>query len=69
MKCPCCGIEMLRKTAAQWVCRNPKCIKYNKEKKKEKYSEKEKKILDEAFMLEKKQLIETLEEMERTSDE
>nr|DAN22131.1 MAG TPA_asm: Ogr/Delta-like zinc finger protein [Bacteriophage sp.] len=34
MKCPCCGIEMLRKTAAQWVCRNPKCIKYDKEKKK-----------------------------------
>ena len=30
MKCPCCGIEMLRKTAAQWVCRNPKCIKYDR---------------------------------------
>lgn len=34
MKCPHCGIEMLRKTAVQWVCRNPKCPKYDKETKK-----------------------------------
>ena len=33
MKCPYCGIEMLRTTSAQWVCRNPKCIKYDKETK------------------------------------
>ena len=27
MKCPVCGIEMTRKAAGVWVCRNPKCGK------------------------------------------
>ena len=27
MKCPVCGIEMKKKTATEWVCRNPKCVK------------------------------------------
>lgn len=25
MKCPKCGIEMTRKTAGEWECRNPRC--------------------------------------------
>lgn len=33
MKCPVCGIEMQKKTADQWICRNPKCIKYQGGKK------------------------------------
>ena len=28
MKCPVCGIEMKREKAEEWVCRNPKCVKY-----------------------------------------
>ena len=28
MKCPVCGIEMMRRTRTVWVCRNKKCVKY-----------------------------------------
>lgn len=33
MICPVCKIEMRRKTADTWECRNPKCIMYGKEQK------------------------------------
>lgn len=28
MVCPVCKIEMTRKSATEWVCRNPRCVKY-----------------------------------------
>lgn len=28
MKCPKCGIEMIRKSKTEWVCRNAKCVCY-----------------------------------------
>jgi len=34
MKCPICQIEMRKKNAAEWVCRNPKCTAHKKEEKK-----------------------------------
>lgn len=30
MKCPKCGIEMTKKAAGLWVCRNPKCTNSKK---------------------------------------
>ena len=41
MKCPKCGIEMQKKTAAVWECRNPKCSKGDKRL--PRYNEKEEK--------------------------
>ena len=35
MKCPKCGIEMTKKNAAEWECRNPKCVRYQGGKKKD----------------------------------
>ena len=26
VKCPVCGIEMKKKSATEWVCRNPRCV-------------------------------------------
>lgn len=28
MKCPFCNIEMKKESATEWVCRNPKCVKF-----------------------------------------
>lgn len=25
MKCPKCGMEMLREREGKWICRNPRC--------------------------------------------
>lgn len=33
MKCPVCKIEMKKETAGEWVCRNPKCVKFKGGKK------------------------------------
>ena len=33
MKCPKCGIEMVRVKAGQWMCRNTKCPEHKKEEK------------------------------------
>lgn len=33
MKCPKCGIEMTKKNAVEWECRNPKCVRYQGGKK------------------------------------
>ena len=35
MVCPVCGIEMTKKSATEWVCRNPRCVRYPKPEKKE----------------------------------
>jgi len=35
MVCPKCGIEMTRKNATEWVCRNPQCAMYPPPEKKE----------------------------------
>lgn len=32
MKCPTCGIEMTKKDANTWECRNPKCVRYGGKK-------------------------------------
>ena len=34
MKCPKCGIEMTKKDANTWECRNPKCVSYPRGEKK-----------------------------------
>lgn len=36
MVCPVCGIEMTKRTATEWVCRNPRCVRYPAPKKEEK---------------------------------
>lgn len=28
MKCPVCGIEMRKKNAEEWECRNPRCVRF-----------------------------------------
>lgn len=35
MVCPVCKIEMTKKNATEWVCRNPKCVRYPAPEKKE----------------------------------
>lgn len=35
MTCPVCGIEMTKKNATEWVCRNPRCVRYPAPEKKE----------------------------------
>jgi len=35
MKCPVCGIEMMKKNATEWVCRNKRCVRYPAPEKKE----------------------------------
>ena len=34
MKCPRCGIEMVRVKAGEWKCRNVKCTEHKKEESK-----------------------------------
>ena len=36
MVCPVCKIEMTKRTATEWVCRNPRCVRCPKPKKEEK---------------------------------
>ena len=36
MTCKTCGIEMTRVKGNEWACRNPKCMQYPANKKKEK---------------------------------